>query len=106
MKQTVSIWMCILILVLWPKPAVAVVDKPQLSHSIIQESGPIHQYENLIRTFAVNNDDSQEIPALVEAFQDEEPLYVETAVLELFTLKSNDLANPLLIDRPPPSPGA
>ena len=106
MKQAVPILLFILVLVFWQAPPVpGVVDLPG-SHSMLQETNLIHHPQGLGWTDALNNDDPQEIPQLFEAFKDQEPLFMGKAVFVPVAFSFHSLANPLLIDRPPPTPGA
>ena len=73
---------------------------------MLQESNLIHHPQKLGWMGALNNDDPQETPILSEVFQDEEPLFIGKAVLEPAAISFHGFTNPLLIDRPPPAPGA
>ncbi len=96
----------ILVLVFWQAPPVPGWSDPPGSHSMLQTSNLIRHPGGLGWTDALNNDDPQENPELFEVFQDEEPLFMGKAVLELVAISFLGLANPLLIDRPPPVLGA
>ena len=103
MKQAVPILLFILVLVFWQSsPVPGMVDLPG-SHPVLQESNLMHHPGGLGRTDALSKDDPQENPELFDVFQDQEPLFTVKAVLALVAISFHGLANPLLIDRPPPA---
>lgn len=106
MKRAVPILLFILVLVFWQSPPVTGMADPSVSHSVLQESNLIHHPQKVGWKGALNNDDPQENPALVQVFEDGKPLFMGKAVLELVAIYYHGLANPLLIDRPPPALGA
>lgn len=106
MKQAVPILLFILVLAFRQAPPVPGMLEPPGSHSMLQESNLIHHSQRAGWTSALNNDDPEEYPELVEVFQEKKPLFMGKAAREHVAISFHGLTNPLLIDRPPPIPGA
>ena len=106
MKRVVPIVIFILILTIRQEPPAHIVGHKQLCGLLLQDTNFFIGIQGPGWTEDVDKGDPKEIPLDFQSFQNEEYLFIGAFVLNPFPSLSHTHSNPLLIDLPPPIPGA